>query len=248
MAGDVDLAAVGALIAEPSRARILLALYDGRALPASVLATEAGVAPSTASEHLGRLVDGGFVCVEQYGRHRYYRLRGREIAEFLEAVAQLAPEAPVRSLREHTRQAQLRRGRTCYDHLAGKLGVELLHGMLDEGLVTGHDGGFRPECEQLASRSRDPLYRITRDGQVRLGALGVDAPDGAVLAHCVDWTEQRHHLAGSVAAALATRLFELGWIERAPRGRAVHVSALGESSLPDALGVALDGVVVHSSH
>src|SRR2546423_1175928 len=134
VAGDVDLAMVGALIAEPSRARIVLALFDGRALPASVLASEAGVAPSTASEHLSRLVDGGFVRVEQHGRHRYYRLHGAEIAEFLESVARLAPAAPVRSLRDHTRQAALRRARTCYDHLAGRLGVELLQGLLREEL------------------------------------------------------------------------------------------------------------------
>jgi DNA-binding transcriptional ArsR family regulator len=246
--GDVDLAAVGALIAEPSRARILLALYDGRALPASVLATEAGVAPSTASEHLGRLVDGGFVCVEQHGRHRYYRLRGQEIAEFLEAVAQLAPEAPVRSLREHTRLAQMRRGRTCYDHLAGKLGVALLQGLLREGLVAGHDGEFRPEREQLASRSRDPIYRVTGDGSARFAAFGVDAADGAMLSHCVDWTEQRHHLAGSVAAALTQRMFEREWIERARRGRAVHVTERGESELVSTFGVELEDVVGQLAH
>jgi DNA-binding transcriptional ArsR family regulator len=248
MAGDVDLAAVGAVVAEPSRARMLLALYDGRALPASVLATEAGVAPSTASEHLGRLVDSGFVCVEQHGRHRYYRLRGREVAELMEAMAQLAPEAPVRSLREHTRQAAMRRGRTCYDHLAGKLGVELLQAMLRQGLVTGHDGAFRPDREQLASRSRDPIYRVTGLGRDRLAAFGVDAPEDAALAHCVDWTEQRHHLAGSVAAAVADRMFERGWLERAPRGRAVRVSPLGEVELERTFGVVLDGVVVGSSH
>jgi len=248
VAGDVDLAAVGALIAEPSRARILLALYDGRALPASVLATEAGVAPSTASEHLARLVDGGFVCVEQHGRHRYYRLRGKEIAEFLEAVAQLAPEAPVRSLREHTRLAQMRRGRTCYDHLAGKLGVALLQALLREGLVAGHDGAFRPEREQLASRSRDPLYRVTGDGTARFATFGIDVAEDAMLSHCVDWTEQRHHLAGSVAAALAQQMFAREWIERAPRGRAVHVTERGKSELVTTFGVELDDVVDQLAH
>jgi DNA-binding transcriptional ArsR family regulator len=248
MTGDADVAAVGALIAEPSRARILMALQDGRALPASVLAAEAGVAPSTASEHLARLVDGGFVCVERHGRHRYYRLRGRDVAEFLESVAQLAPTAPVRSLRDHTKLAALRRGRTCYDHLAGRLGVELLQALLREQLVDGHDGTFRPDAERLSARSRDPIYRVTAAGRERFAALGIDADDGVMVPHCVDWTEQRHHLAGSIAASLTTRMFEFEWLERAPRHRAVHLTDAGASGLVDTFGVDLDAVDAGVTH
>jgi DNA-binding transcriptional ArsR family regulator len=242
MSGDADVAAVGALIGEPSRARILLALYDGRALPASVLASEAGVAPSTASEHLARLVDGGFVRVEQHGRHRYYRLHGPEIAELLESVARLAPVPPVRSLRDDTEQAALRRGRTCYDHLAGRLGVELLESLLREQLVVGHDGSFRPERERLSARSRDPIYRLTDAGCARLATLAVDAEPEAMLAHCVDWSEQRHHLAGSLVASLTGRMFELQWLERAPRGRSVRVTELGAAGLTETFRVKLDDV------
>jgi DNA-binding transcriptional ArsR family regulator len=241
--GDVDLAAVGALIAEPSRARILLALYDGRALPASVLASEAGVAPSTASEHLSRLVDGGFVRVEQHGRHRHYRLHGPEIAEFLESVARLAPAEPVRSLRDDTRQAALRRGRTCYNHLAGRLGVELLQALLREQLVVGHDGSFRPERERLSARSRDPVYRLTDAGCERLETLAVNVEPEQMLAHCVDWSEQRHHLAGSVAASLTQRMFELQWLEHATRGRSVHVTELGAAGLTETFRVQLETVL-----
>src|SRR5436309_11961186 len=114
MAGDTDLAALGAVLAERARSRILLALGDGRALPASVLASEAGVAASTASGHLARLVDAGLLAVEPDGRHRYYRLAGPEVGRLIETLARVAPAAPVRSLREGTRAHALRRARTCY--------------------------------------------------------------------------------------------------------------------------------------
>jgi DNA-binding transcriptional ArsR family regulator len=117
--GDVDMAVIGSAMADRRRAAVLLALLDGRALPASVLAGEAGVAASTASSHLGKLVDAGLVTVEPNGRHRYYRLAGPEVAKMLEAVARLAPPMKVRSLRQGTRAEAMRTARLCYDHLAG---------------------------------------------------------------------------------------------------------------------------------
>ncbi len=142
--GDADLAAVGAALAEPARARILAALGDGRALAASVLAAEAGVAASTASAHLARLLDAGLLEVLPQGRHRYYRLAGPHVAELLEALARVAPPAPVRSLREGTRAEALRTARTCYDHLAGRLGVALMTALIADGHVTGGDGRHDP--------------------------------------------------------------------------------------------------------
>ncbi|MGH3583655.1 MAG: ArsR/SmtB family transcription factor, partial [Mycobacterium sp.] len=124
--GDADIAALAALLADPARCKVLLALDDGRALPASVLADEAGVSRSTASSHLGKLTDAGLLTVQSHGRHRYYRLAGTEVAELLERLGQLAPSRPVRSLREGTNAARLRSARTCYDHFAGKLGVALM--------------------------------------------------------------------------------------------------------------------------
>ena len=123
MSGDADLAAVGAVLAEPARAKVLLALGDGRALPASMLAAEAGVAPSTASHHLARLVDAGLVVAQSRGRHRYFALAGPEVGQLIEAVARLAPPRPVRSLRDGPRAHAVRYARHCYDHLAGRLGV-----------------------------------------------------------------------------------------------------------------------------
>lgn len=243
MAGDVDIARVAAVLADRGRARILLALGDGRALPASVLATEAGVAASTASAHLARLVDAGLLRVERHGRHRYFRLAGPEVARLLEALARHAPPAPVRSLRDATRAEALRAARTCYDHLAGRLGVDLMVALLDRGALEGGDGQFRPEAaraDHLAGPGRDLDYHLTDTGARLLEQLGATVPANGrrpLVRYCVDWSEQRHHLAGAVGATLARRLFDLGWLRRADRGRAVHVTPAGAAGLRQTFGV-----------
>jgi DNA-binding transcriptional ArsR family regulator len=237
--GDADIAALGSVLAEPARARMLLALGDGRALAASVLASEAGVAASTASGHLGRLVDAGLVDVLPQGRHRYYRLAGPHVGELLEALARAAPAAPVRSLRQGTQAEALRSARTCYDHLAGRLGVAVFRALLDGGHVVGGDGTHDPltaHQDRLSAQGRDIDYRLTASGQERLARLGVAVP-GTALRYCVDWSEQRHHLAGATGRALAHRLLELRWIRRADSGRAVFVTDAGRRELPKALGV-----------
>src|SRR5919197_63410 len=129
MQGDTDITKVASLMADPARAKILLALGDNRALAASVLADEAGVAASTASSHLKKLVDGGFLTVERHGRHRYFRLAGPHVAQLLEALARVAPPAPVKSLKEGTRAQAVRLARTCYDHLAGEAGPAVRAGL-----------------------------------------------------------------------------------------------------------------------
>jgi DNA-binding transcriptional ArsR family regulator len=217
-AGDTDLASVGALLAEPARAKVLLALSDGRSLPASMLAAEAGVAPSTASHHLARLVDGGLISVARRGRHRYYALAGRDVAELLEAVARVAPPQPVTSLREGTRAHKLRYARRCYDHLAGRLGIAVA-----DALVVPTDGG----CV------------VTEVGVARLGSLGVDVPAGGGARACRDWTEQRAHIAGPVGRALLSALLERGWLEPDARTRALSLTPAGRISLPPQLGVQL---------
>jgi DNA-binding transcriptional ArsR family regulator len=245
--GDADLSALGAALAEPPRARMLLALLDGRALAASVLADEAGVAVSTASVHLALLLDAGLVTVRPQGRHRYYALAGPEVAELLEAVARLAPPAPVRSLREGTRANALRRARTCYDHLAGRLGVALFAALIEQELVAGGDGRHRHErarADRLSASGHDLHYRLTPAGRERLSGLGValPAPDAAgaiAVRYCVDWTEQAHHLSGAVGRALTARLLELGWLTRLPRTRAVRLAPPGEAGLAEAFGVRL---------
>jgi DNA-binding transcriptional ArsR family regulator len=248
MQGDTDLAALGATLAEPARARILLALGDGRALAASVLAAEAGVAASTASGHLARLVDAGLLAVERHGRHRYYRLAGPQVGDLLETLARHAPPAPVRSLRDGTRAHALREGRHCYDHLGGRLGVALMAALLERGVLAGGDGRFRAEAavaDRLSAPGHDLDYRLTDRGARFLREFGIDID--AVMAgrrrpirYCVDWSEQRHHLAGALGAALAARLLELRWIRRAERGRAVHLTPAGAAGLQARLGISLD--------
>ncbi len=241
--GDADISVVGALLAEPARCRVLMALADGRGLPASVLAAEAGVAASTASSHLARLVDGGLLTVERHGRHRYYRLAGPEVAELVELLARSSPPLPVRSLREGTRAHALRLARTCYDHLAGRLGVALMAGLIERGCVTGGDGTFHPgaaRADRLSAPGRDLHYRLTGSGAAFLDGLGVDrADDQRDLRYCIDWSEQRHHLAGAVGRALLTRLLDLGWVRhaRAPH-RAVQVTRRGRGALAEHFGCA----------
>ncbi|HZS25497.1 MAG TPA: winged helix-turn-helix domain-containing protein [Gaiellaceae bacterium] len=245
---DADIAALGAVLSDRSRARILQALSDGRALPASLLAAEAGVAASTASEHLSRLVDAGLVAVHPQGRHRYFRLRDEDVASLLETLARLAPAGEVRSLKDGNRLALLRSARTCYDHLAGRLGVGIFAALLDAGAIVGGDGVHHLDGaaeDRLSAAGRDLAYRLTAAGRDRLVELGLELPhaddDGTTpLRYCVDWTEQRHHLSGVVGRALTARLFALGWIERGGYARSVRLSDEGRAGLRRALGVTLD--------
>ncbi|HET9105109.1 MAG TPA: winged helix-turn-helix domain-containing protein [Solirubrobacteraceae bacterium] len=236
--GDVDLAAVGTLLGDRARTRMLLALGDGRALPASRLASEAGVSAPTASSHLGKLVGAGLLRVEPHGRHRYYRLAGREVGRLLEAMTALAPPAPVRSLREGTRARALREARTCYDHLAGRLGVGLMGSLIERGHLVGGDGRFEPgraDRDRLSAYGRDVDYVLSDSGRDLLCDLGVTVPSGpSAIRYCVDWSEQRHHLSGRLGRALLTRLLELDWVRRAPGTRAVTVTELGRDTLPRA--------------
>jgi DNA-binding transcriptional ArsR family regulator len=252
MHGDVDIASIGALVADPGRARILLALGDGRALPASVLADEAGVAASTASAHLSRLVKGGMLRVERHGRHRYFRLAGPEVGDLIEALARISPPAPVRSMKQGSKAHAVRFARTCYDHLAGVLGTKLMEAMLEHELLAGGDGVFDPDAadtDRLAAPGSDFDYRLTADGLRELKAFGIDFDSlparRPLIRYCVDWSEQRHHLAGSLGAAIADRMIELGWVRRARRSRAVHVSDDGYDGLRERFGLELSPDIGH---
>lgn len=236
--GDADVAKVAALMGEAARASVLVELAGGRALAASTLAAEAGVAPSTISGHLSRLVDGGLVNVEVSGRHRYYRLAGPEVAQAVEALARLAPSRPVRSLRQASHGEAIRRARTCYDHLAGRLGVAVLDALI-------HSGTLRVEpdpagqIDPVLGAGRAWRYVLTAEGRVDLGHLGVCL--GAtgrrpLTRYCVDWSEQRPHLAGALGEALLERFVALGWLSRGER-RVVRVSDSGRTGLVRDLGV-----------
>jgi DNA-binding transcriptional ArsR family regulator len=238
MPGDADIASVAALLADPGRCRVLAALGDGRALPASMLASEAGVAASTASEHLARLVDAGMLTVERHGRHRYFRIAGPQVADLLEALSRVAPPAPVRSLREGTRAQMLRFARTCYDHLAGQVGVALMDALVErEYLEPDRPAGAPTIRDRLSSPGRAIVFGLTEKGAAFLEDFGVDLdrlpPHRPAIRYCVDWSEQRPHLAGGVGAALTERLFDLDWIRRSEHNRAVRVTDDGRDGFAE---------------
>lgn len=240
--GDADISALASLLADPARCKVLLALDDGRALPASVLADEAGVSRSTASSHLGKLTDAGFLTVTTQGRHRYYRLAGPEIADLLERLGRLAPPRPVRSLREGTRAARLRSARTCYDHLAGRLGVAVMGSLLEHEVLVGGDGRYDPRRhrhDSFSNPGHDVEYELTDSGRGFLSDAGIELPSGPrpALRYCIDWTEQRHHVAGGLGASVLDRFVSARWIKRAPRGRAVTVTDTGRGALLDCFGI-----------
>ncbi|SFK86432.1 DNA-binding transcriptional regulator, ArsR family [Amycolatopsis sacchari] len=204
----VGLAEVAAVLAEPSRAAMCLALLDGRAWTVGELATAAEVGPSTASEHVTRLRESGFVTSAKQGRHSYVRLAGPRVAELIEHLAQHASHRPVRGLKESVRVRRLAFARTCYDHLAGRLGVALRDGMVRAGLVDLGDG------LTLTGRGRDVLAE-----------LDVVVPSRGrrpLLRDCLDWTERRDHFGGAVPAALLARATAAGWVLRESH-RAVRV-------------------------
>ena len=247
MKGDADIAVPAGLLGDPARARLVLALADGRALPASRLAAEAGVAASTASEHLAKLREGGLITVEAHGRHRFYRITDPRVVRAMEALAEISPSAPVRSLREGTRASALRRSRLCYDHRAGRLGVALMSSLISSGAIDGGDGAYHADTaptDRLSAPGHDVDYQLTSHGGVLLREFGVDlvalrAGRRPLIRYCLDWTEQRHHLAGALGAALTDRLFDLGWIRRAPVNRAVLLTDAGQAGMARTFDVRL---------
>ncbi|WP_298208777.1 winged helix-turn-helix domain-containing protein [Ferrimicrobium sp.] len=239
--GDSDIAIVAALMGEPARAAVLMALLDGRALAASTLAAEAGVSASTISAHLARLVDGGLINVENSGRYRYFRISRSEVAQALEALARLAPSRPIRSLRQDTHAKAIREARTCYDHLAGRLGVALLESLVRDGVLVAHESKLTEEPDPIVGAGRSLDYLLTDEGRSRLLDLGVQLvapPRRPLTRYCLDWSEQRPHLAGALGNALFLRLADLGWIIRGER-RVVKVTPSGRSHLAQEFGIVI---------
>lgn len=219
-----DIAVVAAALANRARVTMVTALLDGNAHLASDLARESGIARSTASAHLAELVRGGLVVLEREGRQHRFRLRGPEVAEVLEALGALAPPRAV-SARGGLEAARLRAGRTCYDHLAGRLGIAITDALVAAETLRVESGGFT----------------LTQAGARRLEGVGIDvsaarARRRAFTVACLDWTERRRHLGGALGAALCSRLIDGRWVRRIGPDRAVELTPIGESSLRDALG------------
>jgi DNA-binding transcriptional ArsR family regulator len=227
LAGDANFVDPAALMGNPTRARILLSLLDRQFLAMSELAAEAGVAQSTVSAHLSRLVDGDLLTVRSEGRHRYYRLASADVASALECLARLSPPFQPNSLRSYRRSCSLKVARTCYDHVAGDLGVTVMQGLLDRGAITRTGKG-------------PAAYRVTSAGREMLGAIKVHDIDGspAVVRHCVDWTSDKHHLAGRVGAAILSAFLAKGWVTQERDSRILVVGHEGKRNIARWLGMA----------
>lgn len=201
---------------DPARANMLCALMDGRSLTATELGLHAGVAPSTASGHLAKLVAGRLIVVSSSGRHRYFRLASPAVARALETLMALSADGPPRHRPKARCDEAMARARTCYDHLAGKLGVALADKMVERELIIfGEDDAL-----------------VTKSGRTFFDnfSVSMDVPKGSrrsLCRPCIDWTERRLHLGGVLGASIASRCFELGWIERRKHDRALTVTAQG---------------------
>ncbi len=230
MISGANIAEIAALVGDPARANMLVALMDGQALTASELAYLARIAPSTASGHLAKLAEAGLLAVLAQGRHRYFRLSSPHVARMLEGITVVAAiEAPARYRPRSIRDDALCLARTCYDHLAGRLGVAIADMLVArDHLRLDDDGGA-----------------LTGSGAAFLAGIGIDlaAPQRrrgrAYCRPCLDWSERRPHLAGAVGNAIAARLFDLRWIERIKDSRAVAVTKAGRAGLAGSFGIDL---------
>lgn len=226
MPSEPDIASIARVIGEPARARMLYALLDGRALPATDLARVAGVAPSTASVHLSQLIAAGLVDVERQGRHRYHRLAGSDVAVAVESLAAVAPLRPIGGLRAVDRVDAERAARSCYDHLAGTFGVAVT----DRLCVLG---------------ALDPTDLSLLD-PAPFAALGVTIPAAGprrrpLTRWCLDWSERRPHLAGALGAEVLQTFLDNRWVTRRPTGRALRVTDVGRVAFGDILALQFPG-------
>jgi DNA-binding transcriptional ArsR family regulator len=223
---DADLASVAALMADRHRAGMLLTLLGGTPQSGSALAEAAGISRSLASAHLKKLVTGGLVRAKASGRQQLYSIASEPVADALEVLILLAPAQRAGSLGEATRARSLRWARMCYDHLAGAVGVSVTEALIGRGLLGERDGSFFMAAEGAAEFGRfgievDRLERRTRP----------------LLRPCLDWSERRYHLAGSLGAALTSALLTRRWITTREASRIVTVTEAGEAGLREWLGV-----------
>ncbi|GGX54955.1 ArsR family transcriptional regulator [Tateyamaria omphalii] len=221
-----DISHIAALIGDPARANILTALMDGRALTASELAEEAGVGLSTASGHLSKLAEAELIAPRKSGRHKYFNLADAEVAGVLESLMGLAARRGTTRVRTGPRDAQMQVARVCYNHLAGQLGVQMYSKLLAQGVLM-EDG------EDVA---------LTASGRDFMTAFGIDLDAlekgrTRLCRSCLDWSERRTHLAGSLGRAMLTCMEQKGWMSRETGSRAIHVTKAGQVAFADMFGV-----------
>lgn len=222
MNANPNVSMIATLVSEASRAAILTVLLDGRFHPASELAYMAGIKPQTASFHLTKMVNVDIITVEKQGRHRYYRIQNQEVAQIMESFLALAPPVEIKSLRQASEDKGMRFARTCYDHLAGNLGVQLTDSLMKIDAIYEEKDGY------VVTAKGEAFFT---DFQINLKRIKKKRRS---FAHkCLDWSERRHHLAGALGNAILERLLELNWIQRLPKTRAIEITANGRRGLKE---------------
>ncbi|WP_336077903.1 ArsR/SmtB family transcription factor [Paenibacillus sp. 203] len=229
MSTKSNIAMIASLVSEPSRAAILTALLDGRFHTASELAHMAGIKPQTASFHLAKMTEAQVVTVEKQGRHRYYGIQDPEVARVMESFLSIAPPVPIHSFKHASENEALRLARTCYDHVAGQLGVQLMNFFIQKGILFEDQDGLH----------------ITEPGEAfftdfRIDLIKTRQKRRSFSHKCLDWSERRHHLAGALGSAVLDRLFELHWIERLPTTRAIRITADGKRGFKEIFSIEVD--------
>lgn len=229
MKASPNVAIVAALVSETSRAAILTALLDGRYHPASDLAQMAGIKPQTASFHLAKMLEANIVTVEKQGRHRYYGIRNQEVAHIIESLLSVAPPVEIKSFKHASENKGLRIARTCYDHLAGNLGVELTVALKNLGVLYEENNAFY----------------VTEMGEAFFASFQINLEEvkkkRRSFSHkCLDWSERRHHLGGALGKALLERLLELNWVQRAPKTRAIKITNEGKNGLKEIFSIEIE--------
>ncbi|WP_277050285.1 ArsR/SmtB family transcription factor [Ruania albidiflava] len=215
------------MLSAPGRLRILDELLGGTPLPAGALAARLGLAPSTVSSHLSQLVGAGLISVEQAGRTRLARLANEGVADTVEALLRLSAESPISSLSGDRRRTAMRTARSCYDHLAGRVGTGLVDAGIQAGWLIAMDGGWR-----LRDSSVEAVEK-----SLQLPVSLVDSPRPLIRA-CTDWTERRPHMAGRLAKGLLDGVLADGWVRRRQGDRALALTAKGRERF-SALGIEL---------
>jgi DNA-binding transcriptional ArsR family regulator len=227
MVAAANMVEVAALVGDTARATMLAALMGGQALTASELAYLAGVTRPTASEHLVKLVTARLIAVTRQGRFRYYRISSPLVARMLESIVAVAAiEVPPRYQPRSLREDSLRFARTCYDHVAGQVGVAIADALVARGHVVLTDEGGE----------------VTDTGRAFLAEFGADLNPRSkrmFCKPCLDWSERRYHIAGLVGAEICSRVFALGWLKRERDSRALRLTTAGRSGLRDSFGVDL---------
>ncbi|MED4648258.1 winged helix-turn-helix domain-containing protein [Bacillus inaquosorum] len=212
-----NIAKISLLLSDPSRSSILLSLMDGRIHPAGELAYLANIKPQTASFHLNKLLEAKLISVEKHGRHRYYRLSNSEAASVIEQLLSIAPKEKVTSLKDSKEKSDLHFARTCYDHLAGYVGVQITNSLVEQGML----------------KKVDLNFEVTSEGSLFFSNFGINEEQQrnkrrAFARCCLDWSERQHHIAGALGNALLVRMLEEKWIVRMPKTRAVKITPSGK--------------------